>query len=634
MKKQILVTFTLFFVLGFIVSILLSLDKERRIKMYLENQLLMSSTQFDVTYKNYNNLSKSIYNNILTDSEIVGLIDEASTTTSKETQDKLRLKLQSSLTHIYQNWNAIGINQLHFHLKNNVSFLRMHAPSKFGDDLTKARYSVATVNKTLQPIDGLEMGKIDNGFRFVYPLFNSNKHIGSVEVSVSVIDFLQKIEDSFHAKVGFSINKQVIEHLLVHSEVKNMYELSPNSPYYLRLKRDIGKYGVTQIPKNIRNEISQKLLQNKPFYVYYKTKSGDSSVITFLPIKNVQGNRAIAYIAKHTDGKYIDELESDYYLVLAMMLIILAGILFYGYKDYMYKKNITKSFDTIRVQKEELAHSVEELERQNIQITASIDENRKKDNLIAEQSRLASLGEMIGNIAHQWRQPLSAISTSASSLSVQNELGILNPNELNPALNKIIEKTQFLSQTIEDFRNFIEGKKEKKEFVISSAIDNALNVIDSSIANSQIIIKKDYAEIIFINNFKNEFIQGILNIINNAKDVLNERNENIEKVIFISVKKFKNKAIVTIQDNAGGINADILSRVFEPYFTTKHKSQGTGLGLYMTHQIITTSMGGNLLVDNHEFIHNDNRYFGARFIIELLITNANETNMKDEEADA
>jgi len=88
MKKQILVTFTLFFVLGFIVSILLSLDKERRIKMYLENQLLMSSTQFDVTYKNYNNLSKSIYNNILTDSEIVGLIDEASTTTSKETQDK------------------------------------------------------------------------------------------------------------------------------------------------------------------------------------------------------------------------------------------------------------------------------------------------------------------------------------------------------------------------------------------------------------------------------------------------------------------------------------------------------------------------------------------------------------------
>ncbi|MBI3873657.1 MAG: HAMP domain-containing histidine kinase [Arcobacter sp.] len=251
--------------------------------------------------------------------------------------------------------------------------------------------------------------------------------------------------------------------------------------------------------------------------------------------------------------------------------------------------------------------------------------------MIADQARLASLGEMIGNIAHQWRQPLSAISTSASSIIVQNELGILDTNSLNPTLDKIVEKTQFLSQTIEDFRNFIEGKKEKVEFVISSAIDNALSVIDSSILRHGIIIGKDYSEIIFITNYKNEFIQGVLNIINNAKDALDAKNDINNRLFFISVKRFQDKAVIVFQDNAGGIPEDILSKIFEPYFTTKHQSQGTGLGLYMTYKIITESMGGTLLADNHEFKYGGTTYFGARFMIELPLTLENKKHEKDEE---
>jgi signal transduction histidine kinase len=249
-----------------------------------------------------------------------------------------------------------------------------------------------------------------------------------------------------------------------------------------------------------------------------------------------------------------------------------------------------------------------------------MEENKRKDNMIAEQSKLASLGEMIGNIAHQWRQPLSAISTSASSLSVQHEMGILDPKDVSPALGKIVEKTQFLSQTIEDFRHFIEGKKESVEFVISSAVDSALSVVDSSIANHHVQVKKEYKDIIFVTNYKNEFIQGLLNIINNAKDALDDGIRPIdERFLLIKVEKVDNNAVITFQDNAGGIKEEILSKIFEPYFTTKHQSQGTGLGLYMTYKIITESMHGTLVGENTDFEYEGKSYHGAKFTIEIPI---------------
>ena len=604
---------------------ILSFDKERRINIYLDNQLRDSTAQFEVTYKNYNVLSQSIYNNLFSNPQIIKDMTIGSASSSLQEQDEARKDLYNLLSPIYNDWNALGIKQLHFHLKNNVSFLRMHAPNEFGDDLTNLRYSIKYVNSTKTPIDGLEMGKHDNGFRFVYPLLDDNsKHVGSVEVSISVNDFLKKLEDSFHAKVNLMVNKEAVNNEAFKEVIDTLYTQTKISPNFYTVKKDMGSYDNLSLSKEIIQNIQNKLSQENPFSVYFKNSDNEYQIITFLPIKNIQKDKTLAYFIKYSKNEYINELQNDYYLVLSMVLFILAGILFYAYKDYMYKQNLTLNFQTIHKQKKELAHSVEELERQNVQIATSIEENRKKDTMIAEQSRLASLGEMIGNIAHQWRQPLSAISTSASSIIVQNELGILNSSELNPALNKIIEKTHFLSQTIEDFRNFIEGKKEKVEFVVSSAIDNALSVVDSSISNHYIVIKKDYQDMIFITNYKNEFIQGVLNIINNAKDALDEKVQREERFIFITVKKVKTKAIIIIQDNAGGIPDEIIPKVFEPYFTTKHQSQGTGLGLYMTYKIIHESMQGSLSVENKELTYQEKSYFGARFTIELPIDEINK----------
>jgi signal transduction histidine kinase len=132
---------------------------------------------------------------------------------------------------------------------------------------------------------------------------------------------------------------------------------------------------------------------------------------------------------------------------------------------------------------------------------------------------------------------------------------------------------------------------------------------------------------IFVYNYKNEFIQAVLNIINNAKDALDDATRHTsERYIFITVKKENGKGIIIFQDNAGGIPEDIIPKIFEPYFTTKHQSQGTGLGLYMTYKIIFESMDGTLKVENKEFTYKDKTYFGARFTIELPINETKEDN--------
>uniref|UniRef100_UPI0040471524 transporter substrate-binding domain-containing protein n=1 Tax=Aliarcobacter sp. TaxID=2321116 RepID=UPI0040471524 len=246
-------------------------------------------------------------------------------------------------------------------------------------------------------------------------------------------------------------------------------------------------------------------------------------------------------------------------------------------------------------------------ENQNSTILSIIDmsEIKNRENLLIQQSKMASLGEMIGNIAHQWRQPLSLISTAASGMKIQKEFNILDNNTFNNTLDSITETTKFLSQTIDDFQNYLKENKEKKEFDINTSINKILNIIKGSITNYSINIILDLEEEISINSYENELNQALLNILNNAKDALVEIDKDKR---YIHIKSYKNdkEIIIEIIDNAGGIIEENINKVFEPYFTTKHKSQGTGLGLYMTHKIITSSMNGDIKITNISHKFNDN----------------------------
>ena len=247
-----------------------------------------------------------------------------------------------------------------------------------------------------------------------------------------------------------------------------------------------------------------------------------------------------------------------------------------------------------------------------------ITELKAKDKLLFQQSKMASMGEMIGNIAHQWRQPLSVISTCASGIKFEKEFNQISDERLYESLDLIVENTQYLSKTIDDFRNFFKADKIIEDFCINESILRVLKLLKSSIQNHNIQVETHLNGDLIINGYPNEFLQVLVNIINNAKDALMTQDINAR---FMNIKTFiKNKrCVIEVNDNGGGVDETIVSKIFDPYFTTKHKSQGTGIGLYMSHQIVVEHMKGSIYAKNIEFIKDKNNYKGCSLVIVLPI---------------
>ncbi|MFY9073980.1 MEKHLA domain-containing protein [Malaciobacter mytili] len=248
-------------------------------------------------------------------------------------------------------------------------------------------------------------------------------------------------------------------------------------------------------------------------------------------------------------------------------------------------------------------------------ITILEKEKEKKEKLLYQQSKMAAMGEMIENIAHQWRQPLSTMTASASGIKMQKEFGILDETNLNEFLDAILESAKHLSQTIDDFRNFFKYSKNEENFNIKIVFDKTLSLLSSKLKNRNIKIIKQIEEINIL-ALQNELIHVVLNILNNANDALEKINEE-EKYIFISCYKENNQAIIEIKDNAKGIEEEILNKIFEPYFTTKHQTNGTGIGLYMSKEIVQKHLYGTIDVQNSTYTYKNKTYTGAKFIIKL-----------------
>ena len=225
--------------------------------------------------------------------------------------------------------------------------------------------------------------------------------------------------------------------------------------------------------------------------------------------------------------------------------------------------------------------------------------SQKKDFILFEQAKNAQMGEMIGNIAHQWRQPLSVISTSASGILIKKEMGTITDTQEVEMLESIIDKVNYLSQTIDTFRDYIKEKKEFKETILQESLTKDINIIQASLSNHHITLinKINDTKPIQINTLNSELSQVIINLFNNAKDALVEK-EVMEPFIKISLEKENDRAIIKIEDNGKGIPQEILPKIFDPYFTTKHQAQGTGLGLYMSKEIIEKHLKGKLYATN------------------------------------
>ncbi|HIP44955.1 MAG TPA: HAMP domain-containing histidine kinase, partial [Sulfurospirillum arcachonense] len=227
----------------------------------------------------------------------------------------------------------------------------------------------------------------------------------------------------------------------------------------------------------------------------------------------------------------------------------------------------------------------------------------KKDKMLQQQSKLASMGEMLGNIAHQWRQPLNALNINIQNLDDDFDEGLIDEKFIEEFIDKNREIIEFMSHTIDDFKNFFRIDKKKTIFSAKNAIQKVLSIQSATLKGNNITVElqgKDFS----INGYESEFKQVILNITNNAKDALLDKKDENRKIEITL-----NTDTITIKDNANGIPEDILERIFEPYFTTKEQGKGTGMGLYMSKMIIEENINGSLSVGNTED--------GAMFTIEI-----------------
>jgi signal transduction histidine kinase len=227
------------------------------------------------------------------------------------------------------------------------------------------------------------------------------------------------------------------------------------------------------------------------------------------------------------------------------------------------------------------------------------------------------MGEMIENIAHQWRQPLSTITTIASGIKMQYEYNIVEKEEAIKSMDSISTTAKYLSQTIDDFRNYFNPKKEAIDFNLKNSLEKICSLIEPQLYSKNVQIIKNIDDI-NIFGLENEFMQVIINILNNSKDEF-EKKDLENKYIFIDTIVMKNKITICIKDNAGGINDKIINKIFELYFTTKGKIKGTGIGLYMSKQIIEKHMKGTIQVINDDYIFEEKSYKGAAFLITLSL---------------
>ncbi len=418
----------------------------------------------------------------------------------------------------------------------------------------------------------------------IFYYFYSNKMLTEKKKSQQILDSQKNIIIITDGKILNNANKQFLEFF---NEFKSIDEF-----------------------KKLHNCICEKFIDiNDENYLIDKDYDGRNWAEHILahPEKSfkcaMEKNKELEYFAMNVNLSQFKNEDKPYIIVTFTNIT-----LDIKQKFQLEKLNNNLEF-LVEMKTKELKNLNDSLE---IKIKEEIAKNKEKDAILFQQNKMAAMGEMLNNIAHQWRQPLSAISSSASSMQVKKLVGELDDAEIVYYCNHIMESSNYLSKTIEDFRNFFKQDKEKQEFSLKEIIYYNKNLISEKLKSKDIlfdVIIKDEKNIF---GYKNEFQQAILNIINNSIDALIENNIS-KKLILIEL----DNSSLSIKDNAKGIKKELLEHIFEPYFTTKHKSQGTGIGLYMAQNILENNMNFKITVKNENFSYEGENFYGANFTITL-----------------
>lgn len=363
--------------------------------------------------------------------------------------------------------------------------------------------------------------------------------------------------------------------------------------------RDIRKYGESYTEyaynKVYTNEAKQKL----SYFKYFPRWNWVIAVGVYVDDIEEEIEKNKLHLTKRVQNQVFQNILL--FLLFLSMAIVISILVSQKIDEVLkrYKNSVQSKSKALKELNETLEKRVEE----------EVEKNREHEQLLVQKSRFIALGEMISNIAHQWRQPLSELSTILMFIKFKYSIGQLDEEIMKKKVKEADTVLEYMSHTIDDFRNFFLPKKEKESFGLKTAMDSIMTIISSSLSNNSINITICIDNDLILNTYLNEFQQVILNIISNAKDVLIEKRIEKPWIKIDSLQYDKDRIIIVIEDNGGGIQVEPKNKIFEPYFTTKSDSNGTGIGLYMSKIIVEKNMNGKLKVK-------DGKY-GARFEIIL-----------------
>ncbi|MFK5894916.1 MAG: HAMP domain-containing sensor histidine kinase [Pseudomonadota bacterium] len=421
---------------------------------------------------------------------------------------------------------------------------------------------------------------------------SKSPHSIYIEIKLDMGLILDSIENSDQVSllVLTERNEQQIPNQQVQKSNRHQFDFNTLAKHFILYGSDI----IDDFDKNELEKISSQITDNQ--IVSFQLDNGYYSSGQFSLLDG--GGNIIGHIIVLNNNTHDTDALNLLFSKMIIVIAILSFLWFYIFIRYLNKIDIRLNDSYTK-----LSTEIEERKAAQKKIKA-------QDELIMTQSRHAAMGEMISMIAHQWRQPLSVIAMEANNMLADIEFDEVEIKTFADDARNIIEQTRHLSKTIDDFRNFFRPGKKKELSVPLEIMEECLSIIGKSLENNNIEVIKKYQSTRSIMIYSRELLQVLINILKNAKEALLEHCHNNRKLI-IEIFELKNNLHILITDNAGGITADIQKNIFDPYFSTKDKKTGTGLGLYMSKTIIEEHLQGTISVKNTSD--------GAQFIIQLPI---------------